>query len=263
MKKTLILIASLSFGTAVSQAAELGIVTFERSSTASGDSVSLDSISLKMDSGYGLSVSSSDAISNFSRSSSTDNDLLIKGDIPTTVFSPNANVGNSNGQWKVSFTFHNSSGQNMLISSIDLSMVGFTSAGKPQFASGNNMVAMPAGADWIGGTTQQKNKPVNLTLGVSGQTDQMLVYNATTTDSGSNGTWDGIRTGNYNYENFVLGADQNLILTITASNNSLYTNGTFAGLTGIKINGELVPEPATASLGLLGLAALAMRRRRA
>lgn len=73
----------------------------------------------------------------------------------------------------------------------------------------------------------------------------------------------GVHTVNYNYNDLLLKTGESLTITITASNNSAYTKGCFAGLTGIQINGELlVPEPATASLGLLGLAVLMMRRRR-
>lgn len=35
-----------------------------------------------------------------------------------------------------------------------------------------------------------------------------------------------------------------------------------ASITNLQISGEMVPEPATASLGLIGLAAMLMRRRR-
>lgn len=259
MKKTLILIASLSFGTAVSQAAVLCSTTFNRAGT------SLDSVTVNTISDVGLTSSASINSGDFHKST-TGNDLLGNGSIPATVFSPNANVGNAeNNTWSVSFTFTNTSGQNMSISSIDLSMIGFTGAGAAQ--NGGNGVAMPEGVGWIGGNSAgATNKPVDLTLAISGQEDQMLTYNgSTTTGTGAtSGTWDGIRTGSYNYNDLVLGAGQELTITITASNNSAYTKGCFAGLTGIKINGELmVPEPATASLGLLGLAILMMRRRRA
>ncbi|MEZ2393725.1 PEP-CTERM sorting domain-containing protein [Akkermansia muciniphila] len=39
------------------------------------------------------------------------------------------------------------------------------------------------------------------------------------------------------------------------------TGGTFLGLSQLALHGDAVPEPATASLGLLGLAALLLRRR--
>ncbi|MCC8147379.1 PEP-CTERM sorting domain-containing protein [Akkermansia sp.] len=258
MKKTLILIASLSFGTAVSQAAVLCSTTFNRTGT------SLDTVTVNTVSDVGLTSSTSISTGDFHKST-TGNDLLGNGSIPATVFSPNANVGNAdNNTWSVSFTFTNTSGQNMSISSIDLSMIGFTSGGEPQHGAGNGVVNMPADAGWIGGNSDgNTNKPINLTLAISGQADQMLTYNGATSTNGS-GTWEGIRTGSYNYDNLVLGAGDNLIITITASKNSAYSSGCFAGLTGIQINGELmVPEPATTSLGLLGLAALMMRRRRA
>ena len=72
------------------------------------------------------------------------------------------------------------------------------------------------------------------------------------------------KTGGYHFFNgFILKAGESLTITIDASKHEAYDKGCFAGLSGIQINGELVPEPATASLGLLGLAALMVRRRRA
>lgn len=72
------------------------------------------------------------------------------------------------------------------------------------------------------------------------------------------------KTGGYDFFNgFILKAGESLTITIDASQHEAYNKGSFAGLSGIQINGELVPEPATASLGLLGLAALMVRRRRA
>lgn len=253
MKKTLIIIASLAFGTAVSQAAVLCSTTFNRTGT------SLDTVTVNTASNVGLTSSTSIGSGDFHKSSSG-NDLLASGSIPSSVFSPNANVGGTgNNTWSVSFTFTNTGSQDMLISSIDLSMVGFTGAGAAQ-NGGNGM----ANNDFVGGYDGNFNKPVDMTLSVDGQTDQTLTYNGATAANGSTGAWTGIHTGSYNYNGLLLKAGESLTITITASNHDAYTKGCFAGLTGIQINGELVvPEPATASLGLLGLAALMVRRRRA
>lgn len=251
MKKTLIIIASLALGAAASQAAVLCTTTFNRTGT------SLDTVTVSTVSDAGLSTSSSISSDNFSKNTSG-NDLLANGTIPTSVFSPNANVGNSqNNTWSVSFTFTNDGSQDMLISSIDLSMIGFTGAGAAQNAGGG-----VANNNYVGGADGNLNKPVNITLGMSGQDDQTLAYNGATSTNTSTGSWDGVRTGSYEYSDVLLKAGESMTLTVTASKNEAYGNGCFIGLTGIQINGEVVPEPATASLGLLGLAALMMRRRR-
>ena len=251
MKKTLIIIASLALGAAASQAAVLCTTTFNRTGT------SLDTVTVSTVSDAGLSTSSSIASQDFSKSS-TGNDLLASGSIPASVFSPNSNVGNNqNNTWSVSFTFTNDGSQDMLISSIDLSMIGFTGAGAAQNAGGG-----VANNNYVGGADGNLNKPVNITLGMSGQDDQTLAYNGATSTNTSTGSWDGVRTGSYEYGDVLLKAGESMTLTVTASKNEAYGNGCFIGLTGIQINGEVVPEPATASLGLLGLAALMMRRRR-
>ncbi|QAA50420.1 PEP-CTERM sorting domain-containing protein [Akkermansia muciniphila] len=164
---------------------------------------------------------------------------------------------NQNNTWSVSFTFTNDGSQDMLISSIDLSMIGFTGAGAAQNAGGG-----VANNNYVGGADGNLNKPVNITLGMSGQDDQTLAYNGATSTNTSTGSWDGVRTGSYEYGDVLLKAGESMTLTVTASKNEAYGSGCFIGLTGIQIKGEVVPEPATASLGLLGLAALMMRRRR-
>ena len=250
MKKTLIIIASLALGAAASQAAVLCTTTFNRTGT------SLDSVTVSTVSDAGLSTSTSISSENFSKST-TGNNLLASDSIPASVFSPNANVGNNqNNTWSVSFTFTNTGSQDMLISSIDLSMVGFNGAGAAQNAGGG------ANNDYVGGFDGNLNKPVNITLGMTGQESQTQAYNGATTTNQTTGSWDGVHTGSYKYNNVLLKAGESMTLTVKASKNEAYGNGCFIGLTRIQINGEVVPEPATASLGLLGLVALMMRRRR-
>lgn len=251
MKKTLIIIASLALGAAASQAAVLCTTTFNRTGT------SLDTVTVSTVSDAGLSTSTSIASENFSKSSAG-SDLLASGSIPASVFSPNSNVGNNqNNTWSVSFTFTNDGSQDMLISSIDFSMIGFNGSGAAQNAGGG-----VANNNYVGGADGNLNKPVNITLGMSGQENQTLAYNGATSTNASTGSWDGVHTGSYEYGDVLLKAGESMTLTVMASKNEAYGSGCFIGLTGIQINGEVVPEPATASLGLLGLAALMMRRRR-
>ncbi|MCC8125399.1 MAG: hypothetical protein LIO47_08290 [Akkermansia sp.] len=253
MKKTLIIIASLALGAAASQAAVLCTTTFNRTGS------SLDTVTVSTVSDVGLSTSTSIASEDFSKSPEG-SDLLASGSIPDSVFSPNSNVGSSqNNTWSVSFTFTNDGSQDMLISSIDLSMIGFNAQGAPQNAGGG-----VANNNYVGGIDGLSNKPVNITitLDISGQEDQTLAYNGATSNTSMESSWDSVHTGSYEYGDVLLKAGESMTLTVTASKNEDYSNGCFIGLTKIQINGEVVPEPATASLGLLGLAALMMRRRR-
>lgn len=257
MKKTLFLLSSLALVAASAQAATLCSTTFNRKGN------SLDSVEVTSQSDYDLTTSASISSSNFRKGEKPANkqsgDLLGQPGIPSSVVTPNSNVA-SGGSWSMSFTFTNNSGRDMLISSIDLSMIGVNGSGDPQ-----NGLPGVVNKDYVGGYDGNCNKPVNMTLSIDGQAAQTLAYNGATSQlGGSSGSWDEIRTGSYNYDNLFLGAGDFLTITIKASQNADYNQGCFAGLTGIQINGELVvPEPATASLGLLGLAALMMRRRRA
>ena len=254
MKKTLFLLSSLALAAASAQAAVLCTTTFNRTGN------SLGSVTINNESGYGLEGPTS--ISSFSKGGNPaggqSGDLLGQSSIPSSVVTPNSNVA-SGGSWSMSFTFTNTAAQDMQISSIDLTMIGVTGGGAAQNTGGG-----VAGQDgWIGTTTGLSNKPINLALSIDSVGSQTLVFNAAT-GGGSSGNWDTPRTGGYDFlDGIVLKAGQSLTFTIDATLHDAYTKGCFEGLYGIQINGELVPEPATASLGLLGLAALMVRRRRA
>lgn len=255
MKKTLFLLSSLALAAASAQAAVLCTTTFNRTGN------SLGTVTVNTQSEYGLTSSTSISASDFNKggspASGQNGDLLGQSSIPDSVVTPNSNVA-SGGSWSMSFTFTNTASQDMQISSIDLTMIGVTGGGKAQ-NTGNGVAGQEG---WIGGTATG-NKPVNLTLSIEDGGSQTLVFNAAT-DGTSSGNWNMTRTGGYDFLNgFILKEGESLTITIDASKHEAYDKGCFAGLSGIQINGELVPEPATASLGLLGLAALMMRRRRA
>lgn len=243
MKKTLFLLSSFALAAASAQAAVLCTTTFNRTGG------SLDTVTVNTQSEYGLTSSTS--ISNFNKGGSPaggQGDLLGQSSIPASVVTPNSNVA-SGGSWSMSFTFTNTASQDMQISSIDLTMIGVTGSGAAQ-NTGNGVAGQEG---WIGGTATG-NKPVNLTLSIEGSGSQTLVFNAAT-DGSSSGNWNMTKTGGYDFFNgFILKAGESLTITIDASKHEAYDKGCFAGLSGIQINGELVPEPATASLGLLGLA---------
>lgn len=253
MKKTLFLLSSLGLFAASAQAAVLCTTTFNRTGN------SLGTVTVNTQSEYGLTSSTS--ISSFNKggspASGQNGDLLGQSSIPASVVTPNSNVA-SGGSWNMSFTFTNTASQDMQISSIDLTMIGVTASGNAQ-NTGNGVAGQEG---WIGGAATG-NKPVNLTLSIEGSGSQTLVFNAAT-DGSNSGNWNMTKTGGYDFLNgFILKAGESLTIKIDASKHEAYDRGCFAGLSGIQINGELVPEPATASLGLLGLAALMMRRRRA
>ncbi|MCD8061802.1 MAG: PEP-CTERM sorting domain-containing protein [Akkermansiaceae bacterium] len=253
MKKTLFLLSSLALAAASAQAAVLCTTTFNRTGN------SLDTVTVNTQSEYGLTSSTS--ISNFNKGGSPaggqNGDLLGQSSIPVSVVTPNSNVA-SGGSWSMSFTFTNTASQDMQISSIDLTMIGVTGGGVAQ-NTGNGVAGQEG---WVGGTATG-NKPVNLNLSIEGGDSQTLAFNAAT-DGSASGNWNMTKTGGYDFLNgLILKAGESLTITINASQHEAYKNGCFAGLSGIQINGELVPEPATASLGLLGLAALMVRRRRA
>lgn len=255
MKKTLFLLSSLALAAASAQAAVLCTTTFNRTGN------SLGTVTVNTQSEYGLTSSTSISASDFNKggspASGQNGDLLGQSSIPASVVTPNSNVA-SGGSWSMSFTFTNTASQDMQISSIDLTMIGVTGGGKAQ-NTGNGVAGQEG---WIGGTATG-NKPVNLTLSIEDGGSQTLVFNAAT-DGTDSGNWNMTRTGGYDFLNgFILKEGESLTITIDASKHEAYDKGCFAGLSGIQINGELVPEPATASLGLLGLAALMMRRRRA
>lgn len=252
MKKTLFLCSSLALAAVSGHAATLCSTTFNRT----GNTVA--SVTVNSESSYGLTADG--AISNFQKGGipSGGGEILNQDTIPNTIVTPNSNVS-SGGSWSMSFVFTNSGTSDLLISSIDLSVIGVQGNGNPQNggngASNNN---------YVGGYDSDFNKPIDMTLSTSNQADQILTYNCSTANSGTDGSWDGIHTGSFNYSGLYLQAGDSLTITIAASKNAAYGRGCFAGLTGIQINGDLVvPEPATASLGALGLIGLMLRRRRA
>ena len=254
MKKTLTLLSLLALGVFSAQAATLSTVSFNRT----GNTIA--STTVHTLSSYDLITSS---IQSFSKGGNPAGgqagDLLGQGTIPSSVVVANSNVS-TGGSWSMSFTFTNTGTSNLLISSIDLSLIGVTGGGDAQNTGGG--VADPTGS-WVGGLAGASNKPVDMTMSLGGNS-QMLTYNVASGDGGA-GNWNTLSTGSYNFmDGMVLAAGDSLTMTISAARNSAYTAGTFVGLSGIKLNGEAlaVPEPATTSLGLLGLAVLVLRRRR-
>ena len=257
MKKTLIVIASLALGAVSSQAAILSTVTFQRHGANPSDCAVNTSTSYEL----------TGRLSSFSSSSST-SALLDSANVPDEFFIPEASLSGTNW-WQAKFTFTNNFSHDMEIKFIDFTTIGATMGGQP--ASGDGGVANK----WYyvdGYTTGNYNKPLRLVIACFGS-GISKAFNASTVASAdpNAGTWNGTHTGTYDFssQNHVLKAGESFTLSVSAEDSTssgfVPPDDLYMGLKEIVIRGDVlsVPEPATASLSLLGLAALMMRRRRA
>lgn len=156
-------------------------------------------------------------------------------DYLTGAFTPDVNVGNG-GSWTLSFSLRNTGSQELSLTGIDIDIFSFTSGGGTQHY----------------GT----NRSVKLTLsgGVSGTVDSYTIL----------GSMDGsLATTALTMEKSVsIAAGETLSFDLKVERAEGETNGTFVGLQGVTFVVESVPEPATATLGLLALAGVVARRRR-
>ena len=156
--------------------------------------------------------------------------------LPDT-FTPDVNVGNG-GTWTLSFTATNDSSEAVTLSGIDLGVFSF-----------NN-----------GGTSQPASTSREITLTLSG--DLTGVKNYTT--EGSNSAAGSLATVALTLDNAVeIGAGESITFDLTVAR--VTQLGTFIGLNSATLKTTTtvqIPEPATATLSLLALAGLAVRRRR-
>lgn len=159
-------------------------------------------------------------------------------------FTPDVNVGNG-GSWTLTFTIQNLHETDvMTLNSVTLQAVLFDSAGKFQ----------------PGGTPRN----ITFTLGVQGgetmgSTAKVLNGTGANTDAGRA---ENLNTVIINLENALeIAAKDSVTLTLTATRtNEGNGQGTFVGLKGASF--QFIPEPTTATLSLLALAGLSVRRRR-
>ena len=269
MKKTFITIAILALAAASSQAAVLSTTTFVR---VDGDWTNLE---VNTDSNAGLISPDRPAWWGSKPWGDPDNSLDNNSSLPTSIVSAPVVVGGTNAQgsnyWSIDIDFVNYGSQDVQIDSVDLTMIGYDSYHMP--LSGTRGIANNG---YVGGFDGDYNKPVNVSLtwlnenGSSVYTDT-LAFNASTVASGDPdaGSWDGTHTGTYNLgsSSFTLNPMERARLRVQVSRNddnlSVRDGDFYMGLKQIVIKEGVVPEPATASLSLLGLAALMMRRRRA
>ena len=260
MKKTWILIASLALGAVSSQAAVLSTVTFQR------NGADLSDCDVKASSNYGLDVSLK------SLKDSGDAGLqLVDTGVPDEFFIPASPVSSEASQqpaWIATFTLTNTSAHDMKFGLVDLTLIGATMDGKP--ASGNGGIAYYGGYS-NGYDTGNYNKPLTFTLFLhSGGKSSSFNASTAASDDPDAGDWNETRTSKlYPISNYVLQAGKSCSLTVRLDEpmrSGFDITDLGMGIKQIVINGDgtpVVPEPATASLSLLGLAALMMRRRRA
>lgn len=149
-------------------------------------------------------------------------------------FTPDVNVQNA-GSWEVAFSFTNNTGEELSISSIQLTMVS---------CNGN-------------GQFQTLDRELNLKVTIDGM--EVTGYLNVPARSNENGaelllTFDNVITFN---------SDTTKTVTVQATRTDAQQSGSFFGIKSMEVqSAEVVPEPATTSLSLLGLMSLMIRRRR-
>lgn len=182
--------------------------------------------------------------------------LTVNGGTPATPFrtgtgntlanfNPDKNVDNAAGAGWNSIFDYNGGSQSILLSDVTFNIYRFNASGNVQGTDANirsvlvsGEYTLNGGSDWISLAT---TKTVNLTNSVTSSPDIAL--------------------------NFALSAPVNVNLATddfriryTVLNDS--TNvGAYNGISSIAINGSVVPEPASAALGGLGILLLLRRRR--
>lgn len=163
----------------------------------------------------------------------------LSENLAANLLVPNLQMNNNNAGWTVTFSF--TASQDITISSLDL---GF------QFVTAN-------------GTRHEKPDPKKgtaiVTL-VAGETTSTADFNFSRLQADKNGTPTAdLQSGALDTPLTVKAGET---FTVTVNAKAPDTGGTFLGLSQMSLTGEVVPEPATASLSLLGLAALMLRHRR-
>lgn len=234
MKTAFCIFASLAVGTFSAQAATLWTTTFGNAAQSDPSKVTLTNSGGEM-SGITGSVHSLQKTT-YNNGQTEDLTLLTSGGVcsDASLFTPGVNV-QSSGSWTAGMNFTNGSDQGCSINAVKMTVVSFNATG----------------------AAQPNQRSFSLTVTINGQE-----VTATVTLAANNGKDGTAATLTFDTP-IELKAGQSLDFSVLA-NKTDQTDGSFFGIKSMEFQGELlVPEPATASLGLLGLAALMMYRRRA
>lgn len=193
----------------------------------------------------------------------------VPSDWETTTIAPNfqVNGGNAPG-WTLTFTLRNNTDAEMTITGLGVAAFTYNSAGQPQSSSmtaGNG----PDGHKnpTISGGYQAGQRWANVAVSV-GDVSYTL-GSATSGILGQDKAGDVLLNGKFAVNDltfgdstFELAAGESVNITVALSSSQYTNDGAYVGLAGMTLNYTLAPEPTTATLSLLALAGLCVRRRR-
>lgn len=162
----------------------------------------------------------------------------LSSNLAANLLVPNVQMKDNSTGWTVTFSF--TATQDITLSSLNL---GF------QFVTGTGTQH---------GNTDSKTGTATVTL-AAGDSSATANLNFERVQADKDGTPTAdIQQASFNTP-VTVKAGETFTLTVNAKAPS--TGGTYLGLSQLALQGDTVPEPATASLGLLGLAAMLLRRR--
>ena len=162
----------------------------------------------------------------------------LSSNLAADILVPNLQMKENQTGWTVTFSF--TATQDIVLSSLSLGFQFVNASGERH-----------SNTDSKAGTAT-----VTLTAGDSSTTAD-LSFERVQADKDGTPTAD-IQEASFNTP-VTVSAGETFALTVNAK--APDTGGTFLGLSQLNLQGDTVPEPATASLSLLGMAALLLRRR--
>ncbi len=170
-----------------------------------------------------------------------------------SFLSPNVNVGNGN-TWSVTLSFTVT--ETVTVDSIALNLFTFNGSNLVQNSdrSGAYTFSLKQNGDVLASASNSSLTYTGTRDDLAGGTQQASVETL-----GQQGGTSGVREEGSLDKAVTLSAGNTYSIELALSRGS-GTQGYFVGLGAIELNA--VPEPATASLGIIGLAALLVRRRR-
>lgn len=182
-------------------------------------------------------TSESDFLNN--ASVSITNSTSISGGLAANLLVPNLQMNGNTDGWTLTFSF--TASQDITISALEL---GF------QFVNAS-------GAQHSNSDPKEGTATITLAAGSSSSTAGMS-FERPQEDKGSNTPTADIQEASFNAPLTVKGGET---FTLTVNAKAPNTGGTYLGLSQLSVQGDVVPEPATTTLSLFGLATLFLRRR--